>query len=139
MDIQGKKKRSVSYMKQEVRDVLRTKTPDGWARTIKRRIKDPIMRRWMGSIGVWNYPDRKAWGTELDELSSWYRSDLNTNTSYELEVAFAILGWPYRKGASDDKLPSDVHNRDTHNIIQRHRKQKNVHKFVKHHQEEMAG
>lgn len=106
MDIQKKNNRSVSYMKAEVRDVLRTKTPNGWFKTIHLRIKKPGMQKWLASIGTWNYPNHKGWGTKLDELSSWYRSDLNTNTSKELEEAFTLLGWPYRKGASDDAVPS---------------------------------
>ena len=97
-------------MKKEIREVLKTKTPSQWLRNIKSKVGNSGLQLWVASIALWNYPDRKAWGSPLDEFTKGYRADRNEQTSKELSTAFSLLGWPYKKGASDDAMPSGLKN-----------------------------
>jgi hypothetical protein len=108
-----------NYMKtkQTLKRTLAIHSPDRWASIIKRKIRKPGMQYWMASIILWNHPSQGKSDTQLGELSSWYRHDLNEMTAKDLEAAHKSLGLPYRKGASDNAIPSAVRKKLDHDRI----------------------
>jgi hypothetical protein len=107
------KNKSPSLMKDKLRAVLSTRSPNEWAELIKANISEEGLCYWLANIAIYSYRGEEAFGTDLDELATWYRADLNLQTSDELEAGFGIMGWPYRKGASDDAVPSILKRKES--------------------------
>ena len=85
------------------KEKLKMRTPDNWAKLIKRRIKGTQLCAWMASIIGWHYGQGGALEGPLGDLAAKVRGE-NTLTVDDQKAGFSKLGLPWFPAKTDNAL-----------------------------------
>jgi hypothetical protein len=92
---------------------LKKRTPDNWAKLIKRRIEGTQLCAWMASIIGWHYGQGGALEGPLGDIASQVRGE-NKLTVEDQKAGFTKLGLPWFPAQTDNARRNDEKYRTRH-------------------------